>query len=44
VSDVPDLSLLLQSWQLTLRAERKSAQTIKSYVGGARSSPTRCSG
>ena len=31
-----DLSLLLESWELSLRAERKSAQTVKSYGDGVR--------
>ena len=31
-----DLASLLPSWQLALRAERKSAQTIKSYGDGVR--------
>jgi len=30
----PDLAVLLGSWELSLRAERKSPQTIKSYVTG----------
>jgi len=30
----PDLAALLPSWALTMRAERKSAQTIKSYTTG----------
>jgi site-specific recombinase XerD len=33
---VPDLGLLLQSWELSLRAERKSAQTVKVYGDGVR--------
>lgn len=32
----PDLRLLLESWELALRAERKSPQTIKSYGDGVR--------
>jgi site-specific recombinase XerD len=32
-----DLGALLPSWELALRAERKSAQTIKSYGDGVRS-------
>jgi site-specific recombinase XerD len=32
----PDLELLLPSWELHLRAERKSASTIKSYTDGVR--------
>jgi len=32
-----DLAALLPSWELALRAERKSAQTIKSYGDGVRS-------
>lgn len=31
-----DLELLLESWELNLRAERKSPQTIKSYGDGVR--------
>lgn len=31
-----DLAYLLDSWELALRAERKSPQTIKSYVAGVR--------
>ena len=33
---VLDLVALLPSWELALRAERKSAQTIKSYGDGVR--------
>lgn len=32
----PDLALMLDSWLLHLRAERKSAQTLKSYGDGVR--------
>lgn len=32
----PDLALLLESWDLALRAERKSPQTVKSYGEGVR--------
>ena len=32
----PDLAVLLPSWELALRAERKSPATIKSYAEGAR--------
>jgi site-specific recombinase XerD len=32
----PDLATLLPSWELSLRAERKSPQTIKSYGDGVR--------
>lgn len=32
----PDLDVLLSSWTLSLRADRKSSQTIKSYTDGAR--------
>jgi integrase/recombinase XerD len=32
----PDLALLLPSWELALRAERKSPQTVKSYGDGVR--------
>jgi integrase/recombinase XerD len=31
-----DLAALLPSWELALRAERKSAETVKLYVGGVR--------
>lgn len=31
-----DLAALLPSWELTLRSERKSAQTVKSYAEGVR--------
>lgn len=34
--DPPDLAALLPSWQLALRAERKSPQTVKSYSDGVR--------
>jgi site-specific recombinase XerD len=33
-ADVPDLAALLPSWQLSLRAERKSPATIASYTEG----------
>ena len=33
---VPDLALLLPSWELSLRAERKSAPTVKVYGDGVR--------
>jgi integrase/recombinase XerD len=32
----PDLAALLPSWELHLRAERKSAETVKSYGDGVR--------
>jgi integrase/recombinase XerD len=32
----PDLPLLLDSWEVGLRAERKSPQTVKSYTAGVR--------
>ncbi len=32
------LSALLSSWELSLRAERKSDQTLKSYLGGVQRS------
>jgi len=32
----PDLALLLPSWELHLRAERKSPQTVKTYGDGVR--------
>jgi site-specific recombinase XerD len=35
-SKLPDLAGLLPSWVLSLRAERKSAQTVKSYGDGVR--------
>ena len=31
-----DLAVLLGSWELSLRAERKSTQTVKSYGDGVR--------
>jgi site-specific recombinase XerD len=33
---VPEVELLTQSWQLSLRAERKSPQTLKAYGDGVR--------
>jgi integrase/recombinase XerD len=36
VPDSPDLAELLGSWELHLRAERKSPQTVKSYGDGVR--------
>jgi integrase/recombinase XerD len=36
VSDSPDLADLLPSWELHLRAERKSPETVKSYGDGVR--------
>jgi site-specific recombinase XerD len=33
-TDVPDLAALLPSWQLAMRAERKSAATVASYTEG----------
>jgi site-specific recombinase XerD len=38
----PDLGELLKSWELALRAERKSPQTIKSYSTGVRQFLTWC--
>ena len=35
-SVAPDLASLLPSWELALRAERKSPQTVKSYGDGVR--------
>jgi site-specific recombinase XerD len=32
----PDLALLLPSWELHLRAERKSPSTVKTYGDGVR--------
>lgn len=32
----PDLALLLDSWLLSLRAERKSKSTLEAYAGGVR--------
>ena len=32
----PDLALLLPSWELSLRAERKSPETVKTYGDGVR--------
>jgi integrase/recombinase XerD len=34
--NAPDLGALLSSWELALRAERKSPQTVKSYGDGVR--------
>ena len=40
-----DLAELLASWELHLRAERKSAQTVKNYGdGGAPTPPGACHG
>jgi integrase/recombinase XerD len=36
VEKAPDLAQLLSSWELSLRAERKSPETIKSYGDGVR--------
>jgi site-specific recombinase XerD len=33
---LPDLAVLLDSWVLTLRAERKAKGTLEAYVGGVR--------
>ena len=33
-TDLPDLAALLPSWQLAMRAERKSPATIASYTEG----------
>lgn len=41
---VTDLEQLLQSWHLALRAERKSAQTLKSYGDGVRYYLAWCTG
>ncbi|RKS77579.1 site-specific recombinase XerD [Motilibacter peucedani] len=38
----PDLPVLLESWELALRAERKSPQTIKAYGDGVRRFLTWC--
>ena len=38
----PDLAVLLGSWELSLRAERKSPQTVKSYVTGVEQYLTWC--
>ncbi|MEE6286573.1 tyrosine-type recombinase/integrase [Georgenia sp. MJ173] len=38
----PDLGVLLPSWEIALRAERKSPQTIKSYGDGVRAFLTYC--
>ena len=42
--DSPDLADLLPSWELNLRAERKSAQTVKSYGDGVRAYLKWCDG
>ena len=36
LSSLPDLASLLPSWQLALRAERKSRQTVDAYTTGVR--------
>jgi integrase/recombinase XerD len=36
MGDAPDLAELLPSWELALRAERKSPQTVKAYGDGVR--------
>jgi site-specific recombinase XerD len=36
VAPEPDLAVLLPSWELHLRAERKSPQTVKTYGDGVR--------
>lgn len=43
-SSTPDLPELLASWELHLRAERKSAQTVKSYGDGVRAYLAWCAG
>jgi integrase/recombinase XerD len=43
VADTPDLADLLGSWELHLRAERKSPQTVKSYGDGVRAYLNWCS-
>jgi len=43
VADNPDLAELLPSWELHLRAERKSPQTVKSYGDGVRAYLNWCS-
>jgi site-specific recombinase XerD len=35
-SSLPDLATLLSSWELALRAERKSPKTVESYATGVR--------
>jgi site-specific recombinase XerD len=42
VPDTPNLAELLVSWELHLRAERKSPQTVKSYSDGVRGYITWC--
>ena len=42
VANTPDLADLLGSWELHLRAERKSPQTVKSYGDGVRAYITWC--
>jgi len=34
--DVEDITALLASWKVSLQAERKSAQTVKTYTDGIR--------
>ena len=43
MADNPDLAELLPSWELHLRAERKSPQTVKSYGDGVRAYLNWCS-
>ena len=43
-SAVPNLVALLESWTVHLRAERKSAQTVKSYTAGVRQFLSGCTG
>jgi site-specific recombinase XerD len=42
IGRLPDLAELLVSWELHLRAERKSPQTVKSYSEGVRGYITWC--
>ena len=42
MANTPDLADLLGSWELHLRAERKSPQTVKSYGDGVRAYITWC--
>ncbi|WP_261898792.1 site-specific integrase, partial [Mycobacterium marinum] len=35
-ADLPDLAALLSSWQLAMRAERKSPATVASYTEGVK--------
>jgi site-specific recombinase XerD len=44
IAQLPDLAALLSSWELALRAERKSPATVKSYGDGVRGYLRWCAG